>query len=274
MKFGVGWREEVLKEIQDNINEIDVIEVMPDQYMFDLSKKAVLLKKILPTKPITFHCVNLSIGSSELDINYLYELRKIVDIFNPVFVSDHIGITRYKSYDTGIACPLLYNSEALKAVETNIKTFHKIVGKPLLLENISSPIKILNEEFSEAEFISRLYSETGVNILLDVTNLYINCKNHKFDYHDWLGKIPTSSVRQIHLAGGNEVGGKLWDSHCCKVAEDNWEIYSTAIDLFDKIEFVILERDSNYENFYESMDDILLAKQILLARERKNHRDF
>jgi uncharacterized protein (UPF0276 family) len=186
----------------------------------------------------------------------------MVNIFNPILISDHLGITRYKSYDTGLACPLLYNSQTLKIVEANIKTFQKIVDKPLLLENISSPFKGFNGEFSEPEFIAKLYSSTGVNILLDVTNLYINCKNHGFDYYEWLEKIPKSSVRQIHLAGGNEVEGRLWDSHCCTVAKDNWKVYNTALNLFDKIEFVIVERDNNYQYFYESISDVFIARNI------------
>jgi uncharacterized protein (UPF0276 family) len=235
---------------------------MIDQYMFDLSKKSSLLMQTLPAKPIIFHCVNLSIGSSELDLEYLYELRRMVNIFNPICVSDHLGITRYNSYDTGLACPLLYDSQTLKIVETNIRTFQKIIDKPLLLENISSPFKWNNGNLSESEFIAELHFSTGVEVLLDVTNLYINCKNNSFDYYNWLEQIPSSSVRQIHLAGGTEIDGRFWDSHCCKVAEDNWAIYKTALKLFDKIDFVIVERDSNYHHFHESISDIALARNI------------
>lgn len=266
MKFGIGWREEVLTEINDRIYEIDVIEIMADQYMFDLRKKADMLKKVLPKKDITFHCVSLSIGSSELDLDYLYELKRLIDIFDPAIVSDHIGITRYKNYDTGIACPVSYNSETLKIFETNIRIVQKVIGKPLLLENISSPIKALNEEFSEAEFIAKLYQVTGVNILLDVTNLYINSKNYNFNCREWLDKIPIPSVRQLHLAGGNEVDGKLWDSHCCEVAQGNWDIYKMVVNLFSNIEFVIVERDSRYEKFYESMNDVFIAKDLVLKQ--------
>jgi len=266
MKFGIGWREEVLTEINQQVDNIDVIEIMPDQYMFDLRKKVELLKKFLPKKDIIFHCVSLSIGSSEIELDYLYELKRLVDIFDPLIISDHIGITRYKSYDTGIACPVSYNSKTLKIFEANINKFQKIIGKPLLLENISCPLKMLDEEFSEAEFIAKLYQVTGVNILLDVTNLYINSKNHNFDYREWLEKIPISSVRQLHLAGGNEVEGKLWDSHCCAVAKDNWSVYEMAINLFSQIEFVIVERDNRYETFYESINDIFTARDILLKQ--------
>lgn len=267
MKFGIGWREAALTEINAQVDDIDVIEIMADQYMFDLRKKAEILKNILPKKELIFHCVSLSIGSSELDLDYLYELKRLVDIFDPAMVSDHIGITRYKTYDTGIACPVSYNSETLNIFEANIKTFQRVIGKPLLLENISSPLKLLNEEFSEAEFIAKLYQVTGVSILLDVTNLYINSKNYNFDCREWLGKIPIPSVRQLHLAGGNEVDGKLRDSHCCAVAEDNWDIYKMAVNLFSNIEFVIVERDSRYEKFYESMSDVLTARDILLKQK-------
>nr|WP_312292245.1 DUF692 family multinuclear iron-containing protein [Clostridium chromiireducens] len=264
MKFGIGWREEVLTEISEQINNIDVIEILADQYMFDLRKKVEILKKALPKKEIIFHCVNLSIGSSELDLDYLHELKRLVDIFDPTIVSDHIGITRYKYYDTGIACPVSYNSKTLKTFEANIKKFQKIIGKPLILENISSPLKPLKEEFSEAEFIAKLYQASGVNILLDVTNLYINSKNYNFDCREWLDKVPISSVRQLHLAGGNEVDGKLWDSHCCAVAENNWHIYKMVVNLFSNIEFVVVERDRRYDNFYESINDVFKAKDILL----------
>lgn len=262
MKFGIGWREEVLMEIKEQVNNIDVVELLADQYMFDLKKKGNFLKKVLPKKEIIFHCVNLSIGSSELDLDYLYELKRLVDIFEPTIISDHIGITKYKSYDTGLACPISYNSETLKILEANIKKIQKIVGKPLILENISSPIKTFNEEFTESEFIAKLHQLTGVNILLDVTNLYINSKNHNFDCSEWLDKIPISSVRQLHLAGGNEMNGKLWDSHCCEVAEDNWDIYKMVLNLFTHIEFVIVERDRRYDNFHESINDVFKARDI------------
>ena len=50
MKFGIGWREAALTEINAQVDDIDVIEIMADQYMFDLRKKAEILKNILPKK--------------------------------------------------------------------------------------------------------------------------------------------------------------------------------------------------------------------------------
>lgn len=266
MKFGIGWREEVLTEIHEKIDNIDVIEIMADQYMFELNKKIGIVQNLLPKKDIILHCVSLSIGSSEIDLDYLYELRRLIDIFDPAIISDHIGITRYKSYDTGIACPVSYTSETLRTIEANIKTFQKIIKKPLLLENISSPVSIKNQEFSEAEFIEKLYQATGVSILLDLTNLYINSKNHIFDSDQWLHKIPKASVRQLHLAGGNLARGKLWDSHCCAVAEDNWDIYEKALKIFNNLEYVIVERDSNYESFHESINDVCIARNTFLKQ--------
>jgi uncharacterized protein (UPF0276 family) len=271
MKFGIGWREEVGNDIKEHICEIDVIEIMVDQYMFDLSKKSSFLMQDIPTKPIVFHCVNLSIGSSRIDLEYLYELKRMVNIFNPIFISDHLGITRYKSYDTGIACPLFYNYKNLKSVEANIRTFQKIVGKPLLLENISSPFTWNKADLSEPKFIAELYYSTGVNVLLDLTNLYINCKNNSYDYHEWLEEIPSSSVRELHLAGGNEIDGKLWDSHCCSVAQANWKIYEAALQMFDKVEFVIVERDSNYQYFHESINDLAIAKKIFQEQKQSQN---
>jgi uncharacterized protein (UPF0276 family) len=262
MKFGIGWREEAYASITSKINEIEVIEILADQYMFDLRKKSVLLSQLLPTKPIIFHCVGLSIGSYDIDMKYLLELKVLVDKFNPLYISDHIGITKYNSYDTGIACPISYDLNSLAIIAKNVETIQNTVGKPLIIENISIPFQLPDQKLSEPEFIARLYEETGVYLLLDATNLYINCKNYGFDYRNWLEAIPPQSIKQIHLAGGNLLNGRLLDSHCCKVHTENWEIYQTILEFAKNIDFVIVERDSRYEEFNESINDIHIARSI------------
>jgi uncharacterized protein len=53
-------------------------------------------------------------------------------------------------------------------------------------------------------------------------------------------------VRELHIAGGSVIGGVYTDSHsgCCP--PEVWELLSTALAMFDRIERVTFEFNDSY----------------------------
>ncbi len=56
----------------------------------------------------------------------------------------------------------------------------------MYLENITYTFNWHNNDFSELDFWYKLLNETNIGMLLDVSNLYINSINHKYDPYAFL----------------------------------------------------------------------------------------
>jgi hypothetical protein len=76
-----------------------------------------------------------------------------------------------------------------------------VLGRQILMENVSSYLQFSGAQLTEWEFLAALVAESGCAILLDVNNVYVNAMNHGFDPQVYLNFIPSSAVREIHLAG-------------------------------------------------------------------------
>lgn len=105
-----------------------------------------------------------------------------------------------------------------------------VLGRPLVLENVSSNVRFAADEMTEWDFIAQLLPATGAELLLDVNNVYVSATNHGFDPRVFIDAMPAKRVRQIHLAGHetNE-DGFLVDTHDHPVCEPVWELYRHTI---------------------------------------------
>jgi hypothetical protein len=117
-------------------------------------------------------------------------------------------------------------------------------GKPLLLENITSYLR-LNGDFSEPEFLNRLCERAGCSLLLDVTNLFINSRNHGFDPFEWVNELALENVRQLHVVGYSVQDGVWHDRHAAAIQDDLLELVAHVV-RSAPVEAVIVERDTRF----------------------------
>ena len=68
---------------------------------------------------------------------------------------------------------------------------------PFSLENISYVFDFPDGEMSDGEFFNLLFRETGVGMLLDVENLFVNSHNHGIDPQGFLDELPESVVTGV-----------------------------------------------------------------------------
>ena len=88
-----------------------------------------------------------------------------------------------------------------------------VLGRRLVLENVSSYVGFAADEMGEAEFIAELLQRSDCLLLLDVNNVYVSSVNHGFDARAFIDRMPAGRVVQIHLAGHSDMGGHLVDTH-------------------------------------------------------------
>ena len=84
---------------------------------------------------------------------------------------------------------------------------------PLAVENIATLFEWPDAELDEASFVRAVLERTGAPLLLDLSNLYANARNHGFDALAYLDALPLERLAYIHVAGGVERHGIYHDTH-------------------------------------------------------------
>lgn len=108
-------------------------------------------------------------------------------------------------------------------VERMIVRIRKLKHKmllPIILENMPALPALDTQIESTPETISRILQETGCDMLLDLGHARIAAAHRKIDVKEYLGQLPLSSVRQIHVSGIREQNSIFFDAHETLQEED------------------------------------------------------
>ena len=62
---------------------------------------------------------------------------------------------------------------------------------------------------------AEILERADVGLLLDVANVYANCRNHGGDPVAYLERLPLERLAYVHVAGGSEREGLYHDTHTC-----------------------------------------------------------
>jgi len=151
--------------------------------------------------------------------------------------------------------------EALANVVQRVRTVQDILGRRILLENVSSYVTFRDSQLSEWEFLREVAVQADCLILLDVNNIYVSAVNHEFAALDYLNSIPVDRVQQIHLAGHENHGDYLIDTHDHPVPDPVWELYAAAVRRFGNVSTMI-ERDANIPPLEELCAELAAARAV------------
>jgi len=243
--FGLGLRTDHYDYILEYQPDIDWFEIISENYMVDGGKPLYYLNRIRENYPIVMHGVSLSIGSTDpLNLDYLKDLKHLVNRAEPKWVSDHLCWTGVHGHNSHDLLPLPYNEQTLRHVIGRIQQVQDYLGQQILIENPSSYVEFQHSDMSEWEFLKEMAVGADCLLLLDVNNIYVSGHNHDFSGEDYLDAIPVDRVQQIHLAGPSENGPMLIDTHDGPVHEQAWHLYEKAIQRFGKVSTMI-EWDDN-----------------------------
>lgn len=260
--FGLGLRTEHYQEILDTQPQVDWFEVISENYMIPGGKPLYYLDKIRENYPMVMHGVSLSIGSaSPLDRNYLAALKQLSERIEPAWISDHLCWTGVHGINLHDLLPLSYTDETVKHVVDRITQVQDFLGRPILIENVSSYVSFNNAEMSEWEFINSITKKSGCLLLLDVNNIYVSSINHGFDAYEFINAIDASRVQQIHLAGHEDHGDYIIDTHDAPIVNDVWNLYSYAIRRFGPVSTMI-ERDDHIPPIAELITELEHARKL------------
>lgn len=267
--FGLGLRVEHYADFLDGHPAVDWLEVISENYLVPGGKPLAHLDRIRAEYPMAMHGVSLSIGSTDpLDRGYLRELKALTRRIEPAWVSDHLCWTGVGHQHLHDLLPLPCTEEALRHVSERVMQVQEALGRRLLLENVSSYVSFEGDEMREWEFIAELARRADCELLLDVNNVYVSSRNHGFDARRFIDAMPRERVRQIHLAGHEDHGDHLIDTHDHPVCEAVWELYAYTVQRLGAVPTMI-ERDDHIPPLAELMAELDRARAIqheVLAR--------
>lgn len=260
---GIGFRPELKSFIFLNKDKIDFVEIIADHYIDVPEAKMKELELLMENFVVIPHAINLSLGTADgLDMTYIHKLAALIKKINPPYWSEHIAYTQAHGYNMGHLAPIIYNEPFLKILQLNIETVKSIIPFPFILENITYHIELPGKEIEDVDFLNRVCELTGCGLLLDITNLYINSKNMKFDPFVFLDKLNHDHIVQLHYVGYEGDEHQLIDTHAS--ATQN-EIYALMKYVLQRKlpKGILLERDDRYDLIGDIENDIRKTKSLL-----------
>ena len=260
--FGLGLRVDHYQAILADEPRIDWFEALTENYLIPGGKPLHYLMRIRERYPMVLHGVSMSIGSTQpLDYAYLAQLKALAARVEPAWISDHLCWTGIAGRNMHDLLPLPYTEEALANIVERVRTVQDVLGRRILLENVSSYVSYRDSQMSEWEFLREIAQRADCLLLLDVNNIYVSSVNHEFDPLDYLQAIPVDRVQQIHLAGHENHGDYLIDTHDHPVPDPVWELYDAAVRRFGSVSTMI-ERDDNIPPLEELCSELDAARQL------------
>jgi uncharacterized protein (UPF0276 family) len=265
---GLAYRHVIHNDLMRHRDQVDLIEISNEDYIVrqrllrgdaDQSK----LREAIAAIPSVAHGLSLSIGSVDAPNEaYLDATRRFLEEHRIAVFSEHLAYHQIDGTDLSVFMCMPFAEESIAWLKRAYYHARRALGRPFALENVTYYFPVPHCGLSEADFLRRLTEETDCSLLLDVTNVFNNAHNHRYDPIAFLDRLPLDRVSQIHLAGGHQTPDGRWeDSHSAQVMAPVWPLFEEVIRRTEA-EIVILERDSKFHPFGLVLEDLGRAREI------------
>jgi hypothetical protein len=271
-RFGLGWRPPLALGILSNLDRIDVVEVIADDFFNASRSQLRALKTLAAQVPVTLHGVSLGLASSvTVDRRRLDLTARLCEEIRPLSWSEHLAFVRGGGIEIGHLAAPPRCDETIEGALKNLSLARTTVCIAPQVENIATLIDPPLSRYDEATWVSEIIRNSQSDLLLDLHNLHANATNFGFNPMDLISRIPPGRVRGIHLAGGKWVGKgdvrRVLDDHLHDVPDP---VYALLEEIGARTEpglTVILERDGDFPSIECLLDQLDRAREAL-ARGR------
>ena len=260
--YGLGLRPEHYDAVLADKPDVDWLEIITENYLVEGGKPLYYLDRIRENYPMVMHGVSLSIGSTDpLNFDYLKQVKQLTQRVEPEWISDHLCWTGIGGRNLHDLLPLPYTEEAVSHVAARVEQVQNILGRQILLENVSSYLSYDESAMSEWEFLSAIAEKADCFILLDVNNIHVSAHNHGFEPMNYVNGIPADRVHQIHLAGHSHNGALIVDTHDHPVPDPVWSLYADTIKRLGRVSTMI-ERDDDIPELAILLSELDRAREV------------
>ncbi|TDY35198.1 hypothetical protein C8C89_3047 [Janthinobacterium sp. 75] len=271
-RVGLGWRGELAAGILSNLAQIDILEVIADDYYHAPRAGIAALCSLARQVPLSLHGVGMGLASSiPADPRRLHAMARLMKTVQAESWSEHLSFVRAGGVEIGhLAAPPRTPHNAAGAV-ANIALATRIVGSAPLMENIATLVQPPASTMAEAAWLAQIIHGAQVPLLLDLHNLYANAVNFGEAPEELLLRLPLARVGAVHLSGGHWIaapggaGKRLLDDHLHDVPPAVFALLTLLARHAPQPLTVIVERDGNYPSFDHVLGQLELARAALRA---------
>lgn len=261
-RFGIGFRREHFETIFQRNEGIDFLEILPENFMDFGGRPARALEQALERWPVTIHGVSLNIGGlGPLDDVYLEALGRVIARVRPPWFTDHLSASGAHSVHYHDLVPLPFNRAAVDHVVERVRRVQARLDVPFGLENPSYYMKLPGAEMTEAEFVNEVLHRADCGMLLDVNNVFVNATNHGYDARAFINALPADRVLEVHMAGHEDLGDLLLDTHGRPVRDEVFALYEYAVRRIGP-RWTLLERDNDVPPVERLLDEVAHLRAI------------
>lgn len=271
-RVGLGWRGELAAGILSNLAQIDVLEVIADDYYRASRASMDALCSLARQVPLSLHGVGMGLASTiPAEPRRLQAMARLMQRVQAESWSEHLSFVRAGGVEIGHLAAPPRTPESVAGAVANIALASRIVGSAPLMENIATLVEPPASTLDEAQWLAQIIDAAQVPLLLDLHNLYANAVNGGQDPQARLLRLPLASVGAVHLSGGHwidEPGGtgrRLLDDHLHDVPAEVFALLTVLARHAPQPLTVIIERDGNYPSFEHVLDQLALARAALRA---------
>jgi uncharacterized protein (UPF0276 family) len=128
-RFGIGWRPELAAGILSNLDRIDIVEVIADDYFDAPRSQRRTLKTLARQIPVALHGVTLGLASSApVDSTRLERTARLVEEIQPEFWSEHLAFVRAGGFGIGHLAAPPRTAATIDGAARNLACAASIVG--------------------------------------------------------------------------------------------------------------------------------------------------
>jgi hypothetical protein len=275
-RFGLGWRRQLALGILSNLDRIDIVEVIADDYFRAPRGERRALRTLAAQTPVTLHGISLGMASSvPVETKRLDQMARLCDEVRPVSWSEHLAFVRGGGVEIGHLAAPPRSAATVDGAILNLRRARSIVGVAPQVENVATLIDPPGSDRDEATWVSEIVRQSESDLLLDLHNLHANSINFQFDPVDYLARIPADRIGAIHVAGGKWTGRadarRLLDDHLHDVPDPVYQLLEEVGARVPNPLTVVLERDGNFPPIEWLLDQLDRARAAV-ARGRARQR--
>lgn len=223
-----------------------------------------LLERLRRDHAVSLHGVAMGLLSPDpLDERLLAGWARLIDRFDPVFVSEHLCWTRLDGVHFHDLLPAPATPQMLDLAVARVDQLQHRLRRRFAIENISRYVEFNASTIPEGEFLSELARRTGCALLVDLENLHLNEANLGVPALDVLRALPADAVAELHIAGHSAAAGELLvDNHGGAVPEAVWALLDVALQMWGPVP-TLLERDNHIPPLSELLTECARAQAVL-----------
>ncbi len=267
-RVGLGWRPALATGILSNLDRVDIVEVIADDF-FDASRlQRRALRTLAAQTPVTLHGVSLGLASSvAVETKRLERMARLCQEVAPVSWSEHLAFVRGGGTEIGHLAAPPRTAATIDGALANLAYAQLVIGTAPQVENVATLIDPPGSDRDEATWVSEIVCGSNSDLLLDLHNLYANALNFNFDPVDFIAHILPERIAAIHLAGGKWIGARgarrLLDDHLHDVPDPVYDLLAEVGARAPRALTVILERDGDFPSIDCLLHQLDRARQAL-----------